>query len=311
MQAGQARGGQGGMSPFGRSAGKGAGDGAPDGPARVVKPGDWKAVPDGSMKGFPLASFNMPGRAPAKPEPAEQKLAAMAQSARKAEDAHKRALEKAIKDGEDAARAALARGREAGLIEGERVAGEKYAQVLEALQNNTRGVLEALGREKNTLFLEFEGQVLELVSGCIHRVFDGLAAEHADAVLPLLKRAVSAIGEAVVVTIKVHPDDFKTVEAQKPYWLPVNAILKDVRVVVDDRISKGGCFVESDSTSVSAHANEMADRIDEEMKKVFLAKVASVRNPAAVAIDQAASGNLTFDDAAPNLAADDEGEPAP
>ena len=285
--------------------GKGKSDGAHDGPARVVKQGDWNAVPDVSMKGFAMSAFNMPGRAQPKPDPVEQKLSEMTRSARKAEEAHKRALEKAVKDGEDGARAAMARGREAGMIEGEQVAAAKYAKVLESLQNNTQGVLEALGREKNTLFLEFEGQVLELVSGCIHRVFDGMASGHAEAVLPLLKKAVNAIGEAVVVTIKVHPDDFKTVDGDKAYWLPVNASLKDVRVVVDDRINKGGCFVESDSTSVSSHAHEMADRIDEELKKVFLAKVASVRNPApkeTPAPDPAVSEETS---------ADGQGEPAP
>jgi flagellar assembly protein FliH len=282
--------------------GKDKSDGAHDGPARVVKPGDWNAVPDGSMKGFPLASFSMPGRTPPKPDPVEQKLASMAKDARKADEANKRALEKAAKDAEEAARASFARGREEGVTEGERSAMARYEQTLETLRNNTRGVLDAIAREKSTLFLEFEGQVLELVSGCIHRVFDGLAEEHAEAVLPLLKKAVASIGEAASVTIKVHPDNFKVVDENRPFWLSVNAGLKDIRVVTDDRINKGGCFVESDSTSVGAHAQEMADRIDEELKKVFMAKLQALRGPGA-----AVEGNAG-DTSVSGHPADDPGE---
>lgn len=266
------------MKPFGKI----KGDEAHDGPARVVKPGDWGAVPDGAMKGFSLESFAMPGRAQPKPESGEQKLNDLEKKLIKLEASHKVALEKVVQAGEASALAARAQGKEAGIVEGEKNAAEKYQKSIEEIQIKTQGMLQILEKEKSTVFLEFEGQVLELVSNCIHRVFDGLAAEHAEAVLPLLKKAVASIGEAIIVTIKVHPEDFQTVEGNKTYWLPINASLKDVRVVVDERISKGSCFVESDSTSVSGNAAEMAERIDEELKKVFLGKLSSLQNaPAA------------------------------
>jgi flagellar biosynthesis/type III secretory pathway protein FliH len=248
-------------------------DEVPDGPARVVKPGDWGAVPDGSLKDFPLIAFNMPGRVAPKLDSNEKKLAEMAKEARKEDDLHKQALKKLQEEKEVAALAALAQGREEGQRLGEQQATEKYSQALEALQKSTREVLDSLAREKAALFLEFEGQALELVSSCIHRVFEAMAVGPTEAVLPLLKRAIQSIGEAATVTIKVNPDDFKLVQENRPFWLPINASLMDVKVVTDERISKGGCFVECDSTSVAAHAQEMADRIDEELKNVFLAKI--------------------------------------
>ena len=78
----------------------------------------------------------------------------------------------------------------------------------------------------------------------------------------------------MAMTLKVNPDDFKTsIRKTGISGCPSNASQKDVRVVADERIDPGGCFVETDSTSVSAHAHEMAERIDEELKKVFAAKV--------------------------------------
>ena len=103
-------------------------DEAPDGPARVVKPGDWGAVPDGSLKDFPLIAFNMPGRVAPKPDSNEKKLAEMAKEARKEDDLHKQALKKLQQEKEGAALAALAQGREEGQRLGEQQATEKFSQ---------------------------------------------------------------------------------------------------------------------------------------------------------------------------------------
>jgi flagellar assembly protein FliH len=260
--------------------GKGKDKEAPaDGPARVVKSGDWGAVPDQGMKGFQMTAFSMPGRAAPKPNPMDVKLAELDREARKTAELHKKALEKSARDGEAAVQSALARGREEGMRDGEARAWKKYQQELAQLRDNASVALDVLQQEKAALFMEFEGQVLELLSASIHRVFDGLAAEHSEAVLPLLKKAVAALGQVTVVTLKVHPGDFKTAQDNQDFWLPVDAALKDIRIIPDERIPKGGCLVESDSTSVSIQAGEIADRIDEELKRVFSAKAQALRGP--------------------------------
>jgi flagellar biosynthesis/type III secretory pathway protein FliH len=231
------------------------------------------------MKGFEMAAFSVPGRAQPKPNPADVKLAELAREARKTADLHKQTLEKAAREAAAEAAAAQARGREEGLREGESRAWKKYEQELALLRSNASVALDVLQQEKAGLFLEFEGQVLELLSATLHRVFDGLAADHAEAVLPLLKKAVAALGQAAVVTLKVNPGDFRTAKDNQDFWLPVDAALKDVRIVSDERIPKGGCLVESDSTSVSLQAGEIADRIDEELKRVFAAKAQALRGP--------------------------------
>ncbi|MEO7425817.1 MAG: FliH/SctL family protein [Fibrobacteria bacterium] len=273
-------------SRFGMQAGGLSGrdkqDAPPDGPARVVKQGDWGAVSDTGMKGFPMTAFSMPGRAMPKPSESDLKVEELGRQARKAEQAHKQALEKAVRAGEDAAKAAEARGREEGLREGEKRSWEKYMEALEELRGNSAMALDALSREKASLFLEFEGQILELFSASVHRVFEGLAQDHAEAVLPLLRKAVSALGQVTTITLKVNPADFKTVQENQDFWLPVDAGMKDIRVVSDERIAKGGCFVESDSTSVGIQADALANRIDEELKRIFAAKAQAIKGPDSV-----------------------------
>lgn len=269
-------------SRFGMQAGglrgKDKQDAPADGPARVVKPGDWGAVADTGMRGFQMAAISVPGRTQPKPSEAEQRASEVAKESRKAEEAHRLALAKAVAAGETAARAAMARGREEGLREGEAKAREHFDRILGEVRGNAALALDSLAREKASLFLEFEGNVLELVSASIHKVFGVMSKLHADSVLPLVGKAVAALGQSSAILLKVNPEDLASVDANRPFWLPVEASLKDIRIIADDRIPKGGCFVESDSTSVAIDTDALADRIDEELKRIFSAKAQALKN---------------------------------
>jgi flagellar biosynthesis/type III secretory pathway protein FliH len=267
---------------------KGAGEPAPDGPARVVKPGDWGAVPDAGLKGFTMAAFSVPGRAAPKPDPAELRLQEAEKRLRKAEEAHKEALARAGREAEARAAAAEAKGREEGRRDGEKAAADKYNKSVEDLRKGIRGVLEALSREKAAAFLGYEGEAVALCAAAVKKVFEGVADAHAEAALPLLRKAVAALGEVSALTLKINPADFQVIDENRSFWIPVEAGLKDIRIVPDARIPKGACRVESDSTSLEMRASDLADRIAEAFSKVFEAKSKAVRGeepPGAPAAD--------------------------
>ncbi len=270
-------------------------DGPADGPARVMKGGDWGAVAESGMRGFPMEALAMPGRIAPKPTPEQTRSSLLEKELRKAEDAHKAALAKAKAESEAAMKAAQARGREEGLREGEKKAMEHYQKSLDDLRRNASVALEVLSQEKAALFLEFEGQALEMISATIHRVFEGFAKHEAEAVLPLVRQAMAALGHANAITLKVNPSDFKTASENRDFWLPVEAGQKDVRVLADERIPSGSCLVESDSTSVGMRADEIADRIDEELKRVFAAKAQALKLESAPAPDDAPAGAEEID----------------
>lgn len=291
---------------------KGADQPAPDGPARVVKPGDWGAVAEAPLKGFTLNAFAVPGRAAPKPDPAETRIAELEKKLRKAEEAHQAALARAAREADEKAAAAERRGREEGRKEGEKDAAAKYNKSVEDLRKGIRGVLEALNREKAALFLGFEGEAVALAASAVKRMFEGIADGHAEAVLPLLRKAVSALGEVSVLTLKVNPADFQVIDDNRAFWLPVEAGLKDIRILQDARIPKGSCLAESDATSIEMRAGDLADRIGEALSQVFEAKTRAVKGPeaaedASAPAASAASGVSGAD--APS--AEDDGEAMP
>jgi flagellar biosynthesis/type III secretory pathway protein FliH len=281
-----------------------------DGPARVMKGSDWGAVAEAGFRGFPMEALAMPGRTAPKPTPEQSRAVQLERDLRKSESDRKEALAKAKAEGESSSRAAFARGREEGLREGEKRALEHYEKSLDDLRRNASVALDVLSREKAALFLEFEGQALELVSAAIHRVFEGFAAQEAEAVLPLIRKAMAALGQANSITLKVNPADFKTATGNQDFWLPIEAGGKDVRVLADERIAPGGCYVESDSTSVAMRADELAERIDDELKRVFAAKAQALKSEAPPESGPAA-GASDAEGTSPAGGADGEAMPPP
>src|SRR4051812_8847131 len=121
-------------------------DGPADGPARVMKGGDWGAVAESGMRGFPMEALAMPGRIAPKPTPEQTRSSQLEKELRKAEDAHKAAIAKAKAESEAAVKAAQARGREEGLREGEKKALEHYQKSLDELRRNASVALEVLSQ---------------------------------------------------------------------------------------------------------------------------------------------------------------------
>lgn len=238
----------------------------------MVKSGDWNAAPDASLRGFTMAAFTVPGRAAPKLDPKEARLAEMELKLKRAETAHREALRKAAQESDERAAAAERAGREEGRKEGEKAAGERYAKSVEELRKGVRGVLETLSREKAALFLGYEGEAVALSAAAIKRVFEGMADTHAEAVLPLLRRAVAALGEASAITLRINPADFQVIDENRSFWIPLEAGLKDMRIVPDGRIPKGSCLVESDATSIEMRASDLGERIGEAFAQVFEAK---------------------------------------
>jgi flagellar biosynthesis/type III secretory pathway protein FliH len=229
------------------------------------------------MKGFTLNAFSVPGRAAPKPDPAEARIADLERKLKRAEDASKEALKKAAQEAERRAAEAEAKGREEGRKEGEKTAGDKYAKSIDELRRGIRGMLEALSREKAALFLGFEGEAVALAATAVKRVFEGIAEEEAQAVLPLLRKAVAALGEASSIHIRVNPADLQVLNENRSFWVPLESALKDMRILQDDRIPKGSCLVESDSTSIEMKASDLGERMGEALAQVFEAKSRALR----------------------------------
>ena len=54
------------------------------------------------------------------------------------------------------------------------------------------------------------------------------------------------------VVVRVHPNDLKTVREHRSEWLSMLEGTRSLEIVEDERISAGGCLVETEAGNVEA-----------------------------------------------------------
>lgn len=158
-------------------------------------------------------------------------------------DAHLAALE----------REAFAKGHAAG----ERAGMEAGARRADAILRRLSQTLESLAQLRRTIIQQTEQQVVELALTLARRVVHREISLDPQLVAALAHVALERLGEQAPATIRLHPDDYATVMAQRgEQWQGAQ-----VTVVPDAAIARGGCLVESDFGMIDASVDAQFDEL--------------------------------------------------
>jgi flagellar assembly protein FliH len=113
---------------------------------------------------------------------------------------------------------------------------EQLAAVVQALQQRLQRCEQDMAR-----------QVLDLAAELARQVVRRELATRPDAVLPVVREALSRlVGEHKPTTVRLHPADLQVVEAALHAEFPSPTL----RWAADEQVARGGCIVESAGTVV-------------------------------------------------------------
>ncbi|MGE3841613.1 MAG: FliH/SctL family protein [Vicinamibacterales bacterium] len=200
--------------------------------ARLVSAGsriesfDWKDVSTGDASGsVPAASRPLapsPERSPAAVESTPEPELKPEQQARLA------ALE----------RDAFAKG----YAQGERAGMEAGAKRIEAMLRRLSQTLEELGQLRQTIAKETEREVVQLALALARRIVHREVTLDPTLVAAMAHVALEKVGETTPATIRLNPDDYTAVSAQRGQnWEGAR-----VTILPDPAVTRGGCVVQSD-----------------------------------------------------------------
>lgn len=139
---------------------------------------------------------------------------------------------------------ARSEGLEAGRIEG-RAALEEAAGLL-------FGAAEELAGYKEALFREARGQVVELSLALVNRLLGPLAARDEAAVIRVVERALQLLSDRETLTLRVHPDDLRSLVEAKPRLLESFDGIQKLTVLEDPAVKRGGCLVQTPTAEIDA-----------------------------------------------------------
>jgi flagellar assembly protein FliH len=226
----------------------------------------------GSMAAEPLIADAPLGRAPAAPAVDVEAIRARAQDVldeaqRNADallaDAHDRGralVEDAAARADAIAQDARKRGHDEGFHSGREAADREMNDMLATM----RGLLEMANVERHKLMEQAEPELVRLALGIAERVLHQQVALDRGVVIEMAKVAIARLIDRDTVTVRVNPSDLERMREHRDELIAMGDI-RNLRVVEDQRVDRGGVVVDTDSGTIDARISTQL----EEARKIL------------------------------------------
>ena len=148
-----------------------------------------------------------------------------------------------------------------GVAKGNADASRQYNEKIDTLQEKIGTFLKTIEDAKKEMVSNTEHMLLKLCFEIVKKMIAGEVLQNREYILNVIKKAVTYIGDKERLIIRVAPKDFEIVSNRKDFWLPVTERVKDIFIEQDERISLGGCIIESNSGMVDARLGVQFDEL--------------------------------------------------
>ncbi|NLW30461.1 MAG: hypothetical protein GXY77_03290 [Fibrobacter sp.] len=182
-------------------------------------------------------------------------------------------LQKNTQKAQNAVQNAFVKGKTQGVAQGiekgKAETTEIYEKKIDEIQLRIGNVLKKVEEEKQAVFRDSEHLLLQLCMEMVKKIIATELSINKDVILSVLKKALNSIAEKDNLIIRISPDDMDAVSGRKDFWVPVSDNLKNITIEPDERISCGGCIIESNSGTTDARLGVQCDELSELVLKAW------------------------------------------
>lgn len=243
-------------------------------PNGIIKVGDTGATLRGM---YALDLRDISAEAAAALEVAKSEAANILEKARTSAAAERGSAREAGHD--EGYQAGLREGRDAGREEGLRESRERFARDQATVMTALAEVIDGFRDRRERLFLAARRDVVVLAITIAQRIVSGLSREpegSAGIACDACARALSLIGEATSVDVRLNPDDLAALRrlvdgpGASEDDSPSNAArmllaTEHVRFIADEAVAPGGAVVRSADCEVNAEVSDRVERVGNEL----------------------------------------------
>jgi len=182
-------------------------------------------------------------------------------------------LQKNTQKAQNAVQNAFVKGKTQGVAQGfekgKTETTEIYEKKIDDIQLRIGNVFKRIEEEKQAVFRNSEHLLLQLCMEMVKKIIASELTINKNIILSVLKKALNSIAEKDNVIIRISPDDMDSVSGRKDFWIPVSDNLKNITIEPDERISCGGCIIESNSGTTDARLGVQCDELSELILKAW------------------------------------------
>ncbi|GAC1423369.1 MAG: hypothetical protein NVSMB5_17190 [Candidatus Velthaea sp.] len=165
-------------------------------------------------------------------------------------DAHERAramIEDAAQRADAIAEEARASAHEEGFAQGAHGADREMSEMLATMRN----LVDMARIERHKIITQAEPELVRLAMGIAERVLHQQIALDRGVVVEMARSAISRLLDRESITVRVNPSDLDRMREHREDVLAIGEV-KNLRIIEDQRVDRGGVIVETDGGSVDA-----------------------------------------------------------
>ena len=144
-----------------------------------------------------------------------------------------------------------------GYAQGERAGLEAGGKRAEAMLRRLAATLEELSGLRDNMVRQTERELVQLSIAIARKVLHREVSIDPELTAALAHIALERLGGAAPATVRLHPDDYATVTSGQV--APLSG--RQVEVLPDPGVARGGCVVESEFGSINASVDAQLDEI--------------------------------------------------
>ncbi len=176
------------------------------------------------------------------------------EAARAADESRREGYDEGFKKG-------YAEGTVAGRAEALEQAMTDFEQRHADVRADFRRVIEEIDATKEERNIAASRNLLEFALTLARRLTFAIGEVYREAAVENLKRALEIVGARTDLCIRVHPKDVETMTTFASSTLEHLGASSAARVIADDTVAPGGCFVQTGSTEVDATLESQIEEI--------------------------------------------------
>jgi len=175
--------------------------------------------------------------------------------------------EEIIMEGRAGKEAALEEGRKAGYEEGRKAGHEDGLREMKLIAAKLEDVLGSAVTERQKILEEAKGEIISLVKFITGKVIKKQVTEDDEVIIRVVSGALARILEEKKISVRVNPDDYAIAESRRGEFFAIVNSLDQIDFIMDKRIDRGGCIIETAFGNIDARISSQLDFIDMELRR--------------------------------------------
>jgi len=144
-----------------------------------------------------------------------------------------------------------------GYNEGLDVAAQQYCDAIDRLEK----LMNALREEREAFFAGIESQVVKLSVEIAEKILRHELESSPEAVLDIVKLALLQLTDRDSIVLRVSPYDAELIKQHRDAIREAAGGIRQIDVIEDRRIDRGGCVAESSSGSLDARVSSQLSEV--------------------------------------------------